>query len=305
MDLRKIIAGNDPALAQQLVDSSFFWITDLTEPDPWYGLPIFTGALLYLNVEMAIGKKALTGEVTSKSNLSILLKDAFQSLAILMPCFMAQQPSGAQIYLATSMIFTLLQGQAFRNDAIRQAIGLPAKNAKPSGSGELLREYMEKMAERQAAKAKGGFILGEGVHMTGANISIPKMGKKRKSSIVVEKKEDISESQMIKIELPDHTLRSAYLVNPDIFKVTPVPFLPGMARDVFHTPRSAASSKATEDLVMPDISAMEAANRGEKLEKPVEIQMAPAEVLRKTKRKSSGPINAKKFRTKMDRKRGR
>jgi len=31
-DLRKIIEGSDPQLAQQLVDSSFFWITDLTEP---------------------------------------------------------------------------------------------------------------------------------------------------------------------------------------------------------------------------------------------------------------------------------
>ena len=52
MDLRKIIEGSDPSLAQKLVESNFFWITDLTEPDPWYGLPIATGALLYLNVEV-------------------------------------------------------------------------------------------------------------------------------------------------------------------------------------------------------------------------------------------------------------
>ena len=53
MDLRKIIEGSDPLLAQKLVESSFLWLTDLTEPDPWYGLPIATGLLLYLNVEVS------------------------------------------------------------------------------------------------------------------------------------------------------------------------------------------------------------------------------------------------------------
>jgi membrane protein insertase Oxa1/YidC/SpoIIIJ len=53
MDLRKIIEGSDPALAQKLVESNFLWLTDLTEPDPWYGLPIATGVLLYMNVEVS------------------------------------------------------------------------------------------------------------------------------------------------------------------------------------------------------------------------------------------------------------
>ncbi len=57
MDLRKIIEGSDPSLAQKLVESNFLWITDLTEPDPWYGLPIATGALLYLNVEVRGGRR--------------------------------------------------------------------------------------------------------------------------------------------------------------------------------------------------------------------------------------------------------
>lgn len=93
-DLRRIIEGSNPALAQHLVESSFFWIADMTEPDPWYGLPIFTGLLLYMNVEVAVGKQSLGGEVSAKSNMAILLKDGFQSLAIFMPCFMSQQPSG-------------------------------------------------------------------------------------------------------------------------------------------------------------------------------------------------------------------
>ena len=100
---------------------------------------------------------------------------------------------------------------------MRQAIGLPPTNTKPKSmvEGEYVKDFLAKMAERQAAKAKGGFALGEGVFILGSNISVPKRGKKRKSSIEVEKKEltvdDLDESQLMKIKLPDHTLQSPLL----------------------------------------------------------------------------------------------
>lgn len=79
IDLRKIIHGADPALAQELTESGFFWVPDLTEADPMYGLPILAGLLLYANVEVAIGQKSLSGEAASKSKLAGYLKDFFQS----------------------------------------------------------------------------------------------------------------------------------------------------------------------------------------------------------------------------------
>ena len=79
VDLRKLINGGDPELAQQLTESSFLWVTDLTEPDPWYGLSILCGLLLYLNVEIAVGKLSLSGETASKSNVAKYMKDGFQS----------------------------------------------------------------------------------------------------------------------------------------------------------------------------------------------------------------------------------
>jgi membrane protein insertase Oxa1/YidC/SpoIIIJ len=82
IDLRKIINGADPALAQQLTESSFLWVPDLTEADPWFGLPILAGLLLYANVEVAVGTKSLSGEATSKSNMAIHLKDFFQSKSL-------------------------------------------------------------------------------------------------------------------------------------------------------------------------------------------------------------------------------
>lgn len=137
---------------------------------------------------MSVGKQALSGEASSKSNIAQVLKDVFQSLAIFMPCFMAQQPSGVQLYLLTSMVFTLAQARAMRNDVIRTAIGLPSIHAKPRNisDSDIVKNFLEQMSERQAAKARGGYVLGEGVHVTGANISIPRFGKKRLSSIVID-----------------------------------------------------------------------------------------------------------------------
>ena len=107
---------------------------------------------------MSVGKQALSGEASSRSNIAKLLKDVFQSLAIFMPCFMSQQPSGVQLYLLTSMIFTLLQAKALRNDVVRDAIGLPSINARPRdiSDSDIVRHFLEQMSERQAAKARGG-----------------------------------------------------------------------------------------------------------------------------------------------------
>ena len=79
VDIRKVINGGDPELAQELTENGFLWVLDLTEPDPWYGLPILSGFFLYLNVEMAVGRKTLSGETASKSNIARYLKDGFQS----------------------------------------------------------------------------------------------------------------------------------------------------------------------------------------------------------------------------------
>jgi membrane protein insertase Oxa1/YidC/SpoIIIJ len=79
VDIRKLINGGDPELAQQLTESGILWVTDLTEPDPWYGLPILSGMFLYLNVEVAVGRQSLSGETASKSNIARYMKDGFQS----------------------------------------------------------------------------------------------------------------------------------------------------------------------------------------------------------------------------------
>ena len=182
IDLRKIVNGADPALAQELTESSFHWVPDLTDPDPWYGLPIAAGAMLYANVEVAIGKRSLSGPTAAKSDFAGLLKDAFQTLAVFMPCFVSQSPGGIQIYLVSSFTFTLLQGGALRSDAIRNILGLPAMGSPPT-EPKFAKEFMEfKKMEQKAREIRGdGPVLGRNILAVGFETSFP--GTNRPSTI--------------------------------------------------------------------------------------------------------------------------
>lgn len=182
VDLRKIVNGQDPELAQELTESKFLWVTDLTDPDPFYGLPIAAGAMLYLNVEVAVGRRSLSGPTASKSDFAALLKDLFQTLAVFMPCLASQSPAGLQIYLLSSFTWTLFQGAALRNDVVRGWIGLPSMDA-PATEPKYAKEFMEfKKLEQKAKEIRGdGPVLGRNVLAVGFETSFP--GTNRPSTI--------------------------------------------------------------------------------------------------------------------------
>ena len=305
LDLRHVINGADPILAQALVDTTFLHITDLTEPDPYYALPIATGALLYFNVETAVGRRALSGETSSQSKLALAMKDFFQSLAIFMPCFMVQQPSGVQIYLMTSMVFSLCQSVAMRNDRVREAVGLPPMYQKPKGmeEGKFVKEFMEIMQERQEAKARGEFILGEGVSRLGG--MSPRVGKRIKSSIKISKSdEDLLKENVdvkaVEIELPMYTLTSL-LVNPEQFAQTPAPLTRPILSEASLSSSFSAQNQTIQSMPEIPMDLMEKANKGEK---PVKIEMAPPELIQKHK-KVDGPIDVNRLKMKRGKQRGK
>lgn len=182
IDLRKIVNGLDPVLAQELVESSVAWVPDLTEADPYYGLPIVAGLLLYGNMEVALGKRSMAGEAASKADTSKLLKDIFQSFAVFMPCFTSHLPGGIQVYLVTSFCFTLVQSAALRSESFRKLVGLPSMLAQPS-AGRFSMQLIElKKLEQKARELRGdGPVLGKGVLMHGWELSFA--GTYRRSSI--------------------------------------------------------------------------------------------------------------------------
>ena len=183
VDLRKIVNGLDPILAQKLVESSIAWVPDLTESDPWFGLPVLAGLVLYANVEVAVGRRSLSGKAASQSDTAVLLKDVFQSFAVFMPCFTAQLPSGVQIYLVTSFAFTAVQSIALRTENFRLLVGLPSMLA-PSPEAKYAKEFVQlKKLEQKAREARGnGPVLGKhGILAQDLEVSFA--GHYRKSSI--------------------------------------------------------------------------------------------------------------------------
>ena len=107
-------------------------------------------------------------------------------LAVFMPCFMAHQPAGVQIYLATSFVFTMFQSAALRNDNIRAFFGLPSLDVQRQQKiGAVTKEFVDiKEFEKEAKEARGeGDLLGEhGVLQPGWESTIP--GTSRPSTIV-------------------------------------------------------------------------------------------------------------------------
>jgi hypothetical protein len=188
VDLRKIVNGLDPQLAQALVDSPVAWIPDLTEADPWYGLPVLAGILLYANVEVSVGKRSLAGPNTAKADTGILLKDIFQSFAVFMPCFTSQMPAGVQIYVATSFLFTMGQSAVLRNATFRSTAGLPPI-PQPGDTSQNEPKYAQqfirlKQLEQKAREIRGdGPVLGKGVLAKDFECSFP--GTYRKSTIQI------------------------------------------------------------------------------------------------------------------------
>lgn len=166
VDLRKIVNGLDPLLAQQLVDSPVAWVPDLTEPDPWFALPVLAGAMLYAQVEVSIGKQSLSGPSAGQSDTGLFLKDIFQSVAVFMPCFTSQLPAGVQIYVVTSFLFTAAQSTLLRTESVRSLIGLPSLLAPPP-SAVYAEQFMElKKLEQKAVQERernGTQLVGKGV----------------------------------------------------------------------------------------------------------------------------------------------
>jgi membrane protein insertase Oxa1/YidC/SpoIIIJ len=279
-DLRKITNGLDPLLAQDLVDASVGWIPDLTEPDPWFALPVLAGVAMYSNVEVAMGKHSLAGPSAGRSHTGILMKDVFQSFAVLMPCFTSQLPSGIQIYVVTSFAFTIVQSAALRDNRFRHLVGLPQLVA-PKGlaaddqiEGEIGGRYAKQFIELKKLEAKArelrgdGEVLGKGVLAAGFELSFP--GSHRVTSIKGSDKEALIAPAVGSNQLGSHNLKPSPLVPSG-------PFVHGISaplwqleeqkrqreREALSAIREAEQRPSRSPDVDFDLDLIEKANRGE------------------------------------------
>ena len=273
-DLRKIVNGRDPALAQELVDAPIAWIPDLTEPDPWFGLPVLAGLCLYANVEVAVGKRTLSGEAASKSDTAGLLKDIFQSFAVFMPCFSSQLPAGIQIYLVTSFIYTAAQSASLRTESFRQLVGLPSLLAPPPEAVYAQKFIQLKQLEQEARKLRGdGPVLGKhGILARDFEVSFA--GNYRPTTIRISKNDSKAKVVPLDLIIGNDVPRTPAMNMP----MPAGPYIHGVSAPIWQlqehfrqqqqeleSQSRSMQSTASEREYMPQISAqvMEKANRGE------------------------------------------
>jgi hypothetical protein len=286
-----------------ITESEIYWIPDLIQPDPWYGLPIVTGIVFYLNMEVAFSRRSFSGEAVSKSQGGSLLKDIMQTVALLYPGVLAQVPAGMQIYVLTSFLYTTLQTTALRTESVRLMIGLPSLLAPPPEPKYTHRLVKMANMRRESYEAWKGNVQGIGVMNPVYPISFP--GTDRPTTIEFEKRTDI---------------RMPPIVIEALQKRQKVPFVNGVMAPMWQLRKeqeeqekraemekaAAAAAAETTDTreYMPRFSdeVMEKANRGEKPTETVffeesedTVQQGPTKLNAKKKRvKGTGPKRNKR-----------
>ncbi|CAF1360777.1 unnamed protein product [Adineta steineri] len=112
------------ALANYPLESMMFggmlWFPDLTVPDPYYILPVFTACTMFLTMELGIE----TGMRTA--NLGPIGRNALRVIPFLSLIFTINFSSALTLYWATSNVISLAQSVVLRQPSIRRALRLPA-----------------------------------------------------------------------------------------------------------------------------------------------------------------------------------
>ncbi|KAG1669890.1 hypothetical protein FOA52_002416 [Chlamydomonas sp. UWO 241] len=154
--------------APSLTEGGAFWFTNLTVPDPYYGLPIMCCLVTLAMVEYGI---TMTGDQGPMAKQAAAFKWIMRGLAFVFIPMGSYVTAGTAVLWVSNSCFAVLQGGLLRHDGFRRGVGLPTMAA--------MREMGAKVAEAtkpadpQAAAAAAG-----GGGLTGLTIPIdPATGK--------------------------------------------------------------------------------------------------------------------------------
>ncbi|PSN75414.1 hypothetical protein BS50DRAFT_628606 [Corynespora cassiicola Philippines] len=123
----RCIRGMSTQPVTGMTTDGFAWFTDLTVPDPYYILPVASGAVAYALFKLG-GDTGVANDAPTAS--------ARKGLMYGMPAFMtvitAFQPAGLQLYFVISSMLGAASGQLLRQPAVRKLVGihpLPTKES--------------------------------------------------------------------------------------------------------------------------------------------------------------------------------
>ena len=128
---------------EELSTGGILWFTDLTAPDPYYALPIFSGISFLAMME--ISKKSM---LASSPEHGKMLLTFFRGMAVLIIPFSAYFPTAVLTYWTVNNTFSFVQSAAFNNESMRRKLGIwdlpkPVPGAAPSkGMIEMIQDTM-------------------------------------------------------------------------------------------------------------------------------------------------------------------
>ncbi|KAJ7454944.1 60Kd inner membrane protein-domain-containing protein [Mycena galericulata] len=126
----------------QLTQSGFDWIPDLTQPGPYYILPILVAASGNLMISMGARDLDPSRPVVGH------VMNGFRIVSVLAIWWMNSFPSGLLLTLLVTSLGTVAQGAVFRMPAVRAALDIPQWTPPPADAPKLptlrdtFREYV-------------------------------------------------------------------------------------------------------------------------------------------------------------------
>ncbi|KAH9931612.1 60Kd inner membrane protein-domain-containing protein [Epithele typhae] len=106
----------------QLKTAGLLWFTDLTIPDPTWGLPAMATALIFTQIGLSKRDAA--------SAMSPHAMNALQLLSLVSVVFMQQLPAGSALAVLVGVVGTIIQTAILRMPAVRRRVGLPIVSKK-------------------------------------------------------------------------------------------------------------------------------------------------------------------------------
>ena len=127
----------------ELKDGGILWFTDLTAPDPYYALPIFSGVSFLAMMELS--KKSM---MASSPQQGQMMLNFFRGMGVLIVPFSMYFPTAVLTYWTVNNTFSLVQSAIFNNPTMRKQLGIweapkPVPGAPPpKGMMEMIQDSM-------------------------------------------------------------------------------------------------------------------------------------------------------------------
>ncbi|KAG2435889.1 hypothetical protein HXX76_007084 [Chlamydomonas incerta] len=122
----KLMAAKVPSLTT----GGALWFTDLTSPDPYFGLPLMCTAVTLAMVEYGINLAGDAGPMPEdRAKMTNGLKNFMRVMAFMFIPAGGYVAAGTAVLWVSNTAFGVAQGLTLRNDGFRRRVGLPTMQA--------------------------------------------------------------------------------------------------------------------------------------------------------------------------------